>query len=868
MAKKTSGYSSWWKRLATLGFAILVAILLALSLSALIYQADRPRRENGYHAQGLAELTASPPGITITISYPERLLLEDAGESGHPLSIWLTTWQPTTRTVTYTANLESGLNTFAFADKNGIPGSSRSDISIIPGSRTGDTTLWLLQRLPSDVARATYPSCPDRYDIPSLRALNWVVTRTCSHVEPALAIIFASKPISTNLTLRVMDASQQWVVLSPATPLTIEIESTLAARRRKLLDIALGPNTPQIGLIGILLMSTWGVWQKLDKDRRDREEKHRQRQQQFTDDIVAIEALWQTDADRALDGYLYLVEQVPPGDIELAARLERPWNSKWRGRVLDQAIEAFANRDDQRAKELAGLVKGDIVRKGNRKTRAGDLQVDQLEADYLLLLLHPSRKSTAQLDAIIGLADSRGSMLADRLVSLLLGLLANNNAERSRNIQCLIERETSSGLHWRWLLREQRVREHLEMLLDQQHLDNEGKSAAKALLLLIQEDYVWPALPRPKTQSRPSSGSDDQFARALEKLDWQRNPFVPNRVELDSSTRLDAYVNPPLWNDLISHQPFVFSTNAGFGQTSALWKAAREWQTNAHKRSDDSKAQALFPVFVDTSLLLAASTRSACYEAFSYDIAQAALRFFLWSPASFGAMPRAQQRAISRLISAQQQRLGDLGAFCRSAGLSTPPWQVSRLGRMIADASHNAKPCVLTNEADLLSLLSDSHMSDFDEYALIIDVSNRDLQRYSATTLVSRLTLVLDMIPDLTSARVILKAGIPGEVANPLAAHSPAPLMKWSHEELTLLLQERLLWSQQGKKTSGSIQKSLGQLFSPLIPNADNLIIVAAKGSPRRLVDLGNSMLGCLDRKSKDKLLTADDLESVISGSE
>ena len=607
MTQSTSTKAALWSLLQRWGIPILIGFLGFVSLFALAYQAAAPVRESRYQ---ITDQFKYSDDLTVQISYPKRLRLEKPSASGYPVSVWLGASQSPTRTSTYTLSMEPVIGEISFTDKEGVPsGAPRAGLN--PEKPMGTPMTWYIQRVPIGRSSDT-------------------ITRTV-----------------TSLGLHAWDASGQKLF---AWSLPIELESPAGAWWRQFLDLTLGPATPQIGLIGILLALTWRWFEK------SREEREKRRRQRESDDIASLEGNWQTDPSGGVDRYLSLRERIPTDESDLTGNLERMWESGWRERVLDQAIEAFRDGHDERARVLATHVRDYC---GNAELSAS------IEAENLLVLLSPSDKiavlhnTKTQLDAIIFLADSRGTILADRLVPQILELLAEDKAAVFENIKHLKELDDSSKLHPRWLLREGGVRQQLEKLDD---LPNLGDDRSSVKALLLEKPYLWHTLPRHNDQL-PVPYNNDEHTAALRKLDWRYNPFVPDRIELDSPARLDAYVIPPLWSNLIGHQAFVFSAEPGGGQTSALWKAAREWQKRTSANWNDPRSRALFPVFVNTRSLLASSTRSACYDALAYDIVQAVLQFFLWNRASFGATPRAQQRAVSRLISSQWQRLGNLGAY-------------------------------------------------------------------------------------------------------------------------------------------------------------------------------------------------------------
>ena len=204
---------------------------------------------------------------------------------------------------------------------------------------------------------------------------------------------------------------------------------------------------------------------------------------------------------------------------------------------------------------------------------------------------------------------------------------------------------------------------------------------------------------------------------------------------------------------------------------------------------------------MDNRLLFASTTRgAACYVNLSYDIVRALLQFLALNPNAYETTPHEHQRAIACLVSAHRQRLGDLATYFRTIGLSKHPRAVDRLCRPLADVSQDTQPHVLTNESSLLSILADARVSGFERYGLILHVSDNDLGRYGPNVLVSKLKPLFAGVPDLVGARVVLKAGIPDLLMDPLE-------IKWSTTQLKALLQNQVDKSATRQKTESGHQE-------------------------------------------------------------
>ena len=801
---------------------ILLLVFAIASLLALAYQAGAAARESSRVATIWRE---KPPHFALQVSYPKRLRLDMPRAAVDPVSVWLVALSPSAPPVTYTVTLEPSIREFSVSDKDGLPGANASG-RLAARPLPSDAATWYIHRVPTNA------------ELPQA-TIGW------------LAVRVADPSAST---------ASEWDV-------PIELESSTGAFWRRLWDVVLGPTTPQIGLIGILLAVVWRTVEKYG------EERTKQRKQRAVDDLASLEGLWLTKPSYAVDRYLDIFKRKSPDNAEIAGIFDRMWESEWCRRFIDQAVEAYTDKDDARAQRLAEYVEqqnggGAKATEVDEDETESDLDSALIEARAILALVWSDRAVQARptdakkLDAIARLAIRRGTRLTSRLAQDLRELLNKDSPSLDANIKHLNQWREAKNSYPRWLLRQASVRQCLQELLKMARL-GETRSSLQALLE-AEEAYAWP---RPSLLLEAPLELPDavDVPDKLREIGWGSNPFVPDRVERESDKRLDEYYRPPLWDDLISDQPFVFSAKSGFGQTSALVKAARDWQRRRPKEGDESWAKPLMPVFAEVPALLAATTTESCYAELACEIVRTLLRFFAENPGSFVAAPYLRQRAISRLVLSQQERLGDLRTYMRGSDLVRTA-EAGRIYRAITDMGQNLNSAELRKEADLLPVLGEVCLSDFAGFALILDLRTQDLVRHGVGILRLRLQTLFAIASDLGSVGIVLKAGLPPELAEQLHSDMPIPSLTWCDGELSALLRRRLSWAAASGGTMGDQQPALASLFRLPIPDADDQVVAAAKGSLRKLVDLGNALLIQLKKKRADELLNAEDLEQVIVG--
>jgi hypothetical protein len=450
-----------------------------------------------------------------------------------------------------------------------------------------------------------------------------------------------------------------------------------------------------------------------------------------------------------------------------------------------------------------------------------------------------------KIGSIMALAASRGPMLKERLVLLLKTALGEGDAR-----QVFLSMRQINPRHV-WLVRTPEIQEQLKSIKTP-----ENEESVNSLLMLGKMPFEWSKL-------WPAGCLKDEevIVKVLSRLGWARNPFGPERAEDDPrSPELFSLIEPPLWSQLTVMKPTLLSSAPGCGQTAALWWLVDRWCAGQSGAQEDSAAEP-FPVLLDSRGLLVARTRNGCLGELSWALARSLLDFLTFNPDAFDESPPRHRRAIARLVAAHQGRLGEPLQELQAIGLADPT--MARLARAIADAGTGTRPLVARDEADLLFTLAEARLAGFRGCVLAADISSRYLQPcgpYDPEGLAARIRPLVALMPDLAINNVILKVGVPKPAADHLKG-SKVSLEPWSEKLLASMLAERVHWA------GGSKQDPLRPLFDRTVASGvpERELVQKARGSPQRLVWLGNALLARLGSKEEGELLSAQDLTDVIA---
>jgi hypothetical protein len=234
------------------------------------------------------------------------------------------------------------------------------------------------------------------------------------------------------------------------------------------------------------------------------------------------------------------------------------------------------------------------------------------------------------------------------------------------------------------------------------------------------------------------------------------------------------------------------------------------------------------------------------------------LSFLALNPRLFFSTLPDDRRGIGRLITVHGERLGNIAPFLVDAGLGDQE-EAARLAAAIAAAGADATPLSKMNQSDLLALLTAARLTGFWGYIVAIDFSRRYVSQWEPQELTSCLQPLIELMPTLAEANVILKIGIPQDASlfEVDAAVTRVQLGPWPPKFLKQMTNVRLAWA------TGQGGGSLTQLFGPDRPrDVVNELVVASAGSPQQLVRLGNALLARYGEKGEQ--LTARDLVEII----
>ena len=583
----------------------------------------------------------------------------------------------------------------------------------------------------------------------------------------------------------------------PPLRLAVNVESARSAGWRHLWDLLLGPTTP---LLGLAATAVGWAWQSYQQRRRKREERLQQ--------IATLPGLEKDERLRRFQQLWW--EADGEEDWDALKALQDLWGASWRQDALTRAAEALGKGDRREADGWIRLV----------ETFDGRADSEVRAWRYLLDSPEGTDSIGEGIRACVLLADRPygrrlESPLGERLRTLL---------EQPGGIaEC--ERAVLKHPRERWLLRQERIRNYLE---DKARSEEEGSLSARRLLILADQEMIWPPL-------WPSPRPDDPapIVQALGVLDWSANPFGPEKAE-DEANLLSFFVEPPSWSEICGPRSLVLAGAGGTGRTATLLLLA-----NAVQKAGD-----LFPVWLSPRAVLTAASRQQLFPTLIHAISRAILDFFILNPDHFLEMPPLRRRPILEIIRSCM-RPSELEDLLQEEGTDD-----DLITALLQDVSRmEALP--QEDEAILLASLSRARLTGFQGYILFLDLSAPWDAFFPSPLLWERLRPLLKMAPRLEKARCCLKMAMP--VPPVMLTTVALVYLEWNPDHLRQLLDQRL------RQMGG---ESLVQLFGPDRPDdPDGWIVEAAQGSPRRLVRLGNRLLERFGEKGR---LSVGDMEAVI----
>ncbi|MFO3796571.1 MAG: hypothetical protein ACK8QZ_04710, partial [Anaerolineales bacterium] len=329
----------------------------------------------------------------------------------------------------------------------------------------------------------------------------------------------------------------------------------------------------------------------------------------------------------------------------------------------------------------------------------------------------------------------------------------------------------------------------------------------------------------PWSATRPSEPGD--FASWLKRSGFSANPFGPLLAEQDP-----LLTDYGIWPLSLEHargpRPALIFGAAGSGRTAA---ALLLFYKCTHPPADPEEG-AVFPIWLEMDHW--PETSDAWLEILGRAVARTLLQVYKQDPYTLFEGPNGA--AIAQLFSCCL-RQGPLEINFRRAGVAGEMLDYL-LGEIEA---HTGTVLAETTElATLRDLIGWARPGDLRSTYIIVDVPNLHRSVDWARRNYS-LALLMELAGPLMTRNVNLKLFLPDIVQHYLQPCWPleALSLEWSERDLRTMLEQRLRTASEGNVESLSGICS-AQKYPP---DPDTWLVQSAKGSPRRLVQLGNQML-------------------------
>jgi hypothetical protein len=327
------------------------------------------------------------------------------------------------------------------------------------------------------------------------------------------------------------------------------------------------------------------------------------------------------------------------------------------------------------------------------------------------------------------------------------------------------------------------------------------------------------------------------------------NPFGSEAAELDS--RLPWYVIDSIYQKARGACPLVVTGESGAGKTTAALMLAYDC---GHPPANPRET-GTFPVYYPLRLVTAlAEDASTVLSPLVRATAREILRYLWLQPGGLLDLPPFSQDAVRLFLTlaysdSESLLAAEVGRLSRELQRILAPISPSK------DWLHSPR----LRDDDWLDLFPEALPAGFRRYEWLVDVPGRVSARLP-DELPGFLSRLLDLAVPLTLVGVHLKLFVSSEVAGIL--DPPAGLemvhLTWQEKDLELMLGQRIRQAGSG---------SLMALCGPGVAlDFEKRFVQAARGSPRRLVRLGNALFTQAANHTADSpQLTESDWDAALA---
>ncbi len=418
---------------------------------------------------------------------------------------------------------------------------------------------------------------------------------------------------------------------------------------------------------------------------------------------------------------------------------------------------------------------------------------------------------------------------------LLVTLLEGSEQER-RELEARLEQEhIQEALSWGWQTLDGEWRGRIaDFLSSNTRYSSEfaGRVLCEKMLYPWTDFTLW---------SPFLAAWSEQIERGLQTLGLKDNPFGTGRAEEEWLLMQCPFPLPAFVKYLREPGPALILGRQGYGKTTT----ALLYMLNSLQLRDT------FPVYWRPGV---AEFLSLHIQDVAGMVAEALLTYLAALPTTFCNQNVEGRAAIAYLLTRR---------FGAGAGLAWRFYQAGlprtgagdRLLEEIEALTRGSAPPASLSEGELLVLLSKGRPAAFPHTTLLLDVQT-ERQRVSR----AGLSQLFELFELLGRRGVFVKSFLPAEIFEKPLRSLKMPVtpeqvcLEWPEDELRSILTIRL-------RHFG--YDSLNQWCLPTesCPDVDGFVVRAARGSPHRLIELGNALLARIGEKGSK--LTGDDLTQM-----
>ena len=307
--------------------------------------------------------------------------------------------------------------------------------------------------------------------------------------------------------------------------------------------------------------------------------------------------------------------------------------------------------------------------------------------------------------------------------------------------------------------------------------------------------------------------------RGVQRLGLDFNPFGPEKAEQDPRLPDLFYRLSPVWDEVTAPQPSVLIAPPACGRSALLWMIRYE------SGLIGSAVEGVFPVFVP---LFSCASGQELAETLRAAIAEALCRALGRDPYGLLGLTEAEQRGLSELLLSSAGGLAPLLRQLQVAGLSPEDAD----GQLLQEALGVAARARETWDGKMNWDIPRFHPYGMKHTFLLVDVACSD----KAVIDLTLESLLERWLPSLAPRCVVPKVFVPAEPDD--CPITPVPI-EWSESALTNLLRHRM--ERAGLMIPAGRPALEGWVEG--LDDADKVLAQGAKGSPARLIRLGNQII-------------------------